>query len=159
MVGRWDAGSFGLHGDDGKTYLGNGIGNDYGVKYGTGDVVGAALDFQRMQIFFTKNGCLGKALPVKFTNPLYPTVSLQSPGAVLSVNFGQSPFVFDIEPYKVKVGSRVAIRYVSIDEAQSIQQANRDGWDTMLDKTGKGSPFVFDIEPYKVKVGSRVAIR
>ncbi|GLC65132.1 hypothetical protein PLESTF_000255400 [Pleodorina starrii] len=83
-------------------------------KIGTGDVVGAALDFQRKQIFFTR-------------------------GAKVSVNFGQSPFVFDIEPYKIMVGSRVAIRNVSIDEAQSIQ-ADRGEWDpsmeTMLGKTG-----------------------
>ncbi|GLC67121.1 hypothetical protein PLESTF_000517600 [Pleodorina starrii] len=182
----WDAGSFGLHGDDGKTFWERTFGSDYGFtygtgdvvgaaldfqrmqifftpgavlsvnfglnpfvfdiepykygfKYGTGDVVGAALDFQRMQIFFTKNGCPGRALPVNFKHPLYPTISLQSPGAVVSVNFGQSPFVFDIEPYKIKVGSRVAIRYVSIDEAQLIQ-ANHGGWDpsmeTMLGKTG-----------------------
>ncbi|GLC69643.1 hypothetical protein PLESTF_000858200 [Pleodorina starrii] len=132
-------GSFALHGNSGTTHWEKAQGDDYGFKFGTGDVVGAALDFQRMQIFFTKNGRPGKALPVNFKRPLYPTVSLDSLGAKVSVNFGQSPFVFDIEPYKIKEGSRVAIRNVSIDDARSIQ-ANRGGWDpsmeTMLGTTG-----------------------
>lgn len=33
---------------------------------------------------------------------LYPTVGLQTPGEVVEANFGQRPFVFDIEDY-VKV--------------------------------------------------------
>lgn len=35
---------------------------------------------------------------------LYPTVGLQTPGEVVEANFGQTPFVFDIEDYmKVSV--------------------------------------------------------
>ena len=34
-----------------------------------------------------------------FQQNLYPTVGLQTPGEVLEANFGQSPFVFDIEDY------------------------------------------------------------
>ena len=30
---------------------------------------------------------------------LYPTVGLQTPGEVVDANFGQHPFVFDIEDY------------------------------------------------------------
>jgi hypothetical protein len=30
---------------------------------------------------------------------LYPTVGLQTPGEVVEANFGQIPFVFDIEDY------------------------------------------------------------
>jgi hypothetical protein len=31
--------------------------------------------------------------------PLYPTVGLQTPGEVVEANFGQLPYVFDIEDY------------------------------------------------------------
>ena len=34
---------------------------------------------------------------------LYPTVGLQTPGEVIDANFGQQPFVFDIEEMR-KVG-------------------------------------------------------
>ncbi|GIM06126.1 hypothetical protein Vretimale_10529 [Volvox reticuliferus] len=71
----WDAGTFGFHGDDGKTYF-EGRNEDYGFKYGKGDVVGAALDFQRKQIFFTKNGTKGKAISISIGQALYPTVSV-----------------------------------------------------------------------------------
>lgn len=30
---------------------------------------------------------------------LYPTVGLQTPGEIVDANFGQQPFVFDIEDY------------------------------------------------------------
>ncbi|GLC65129.1 hypothetical protein PLESTF_000255100 [Pleodorina starrii] len=134
-----DEGSFALHGKYGRTFWETVQGDYYGFKFGTGDIVGAALDFQRKQIFFTKNGRPGKALPVKLERPLHPTVSIYSPSAEVSINLGQIPFRFDIEPYKIMVGSRVAIRNVSIDEARSIQ-ANHGGWDPsmekMLGKTG-----------------------
>jgi len=34
-----------------------------------------------------------------FQPNLYPTVGLQTPGEVVDANFGQHPFVFDIEDY------------------------------------------------------------
>ncbi|GLC57796.1 hypothetical protein PLESTB_001267900 [Pleodorina starrii] len=113
-----DEGSFALHGKYGRTFWETVQGDYYGFTFGTGDIVGAALDFQRKQIFFTKNGRPGKALPVKLERPLHPTVSIYSPSAEVSINLGQSPFRFDIEPYK----------------------ANHGGWDPsmekMLGKTG-----------------------
>lgn len=34
-----------------------------------------------------------------FQPNLYPTVGLQTPGEIVDANFGQQPFVFDIEDY------------------------------------------------------------
>lgn len=34
-----------------------------------------------------------------FQANLYPTVGLQTPGEIVDANFGQQPFVFDIEDY------------------------------------------------------------
>ena len=44
--------------------------------------------------------------------PLYPTVGLQTPGEVVEANFGQLPYVFDIEDYmKVCSHSPVLINH------------------------------------------------
>ncbi|GIL83735.1 hypothetical protein Vretifemale_12470 [Volvox reticuliferus] len=128
----WDAGTFGFHGDDGKTFF-EGRNEYYGFKYGKGDVVGAALDFQRKEIFFTKNGTKGKAISISIGQALYPTVSLHSSGEVVSVNFGQKPFSFNIEPFKIKVGAKVAIKSTSVDSAKELQ-VGHGGWGSSMDK-------------------------
>lgn len=38
---------------------------------------------------------------------LYPTVGLQTPGEVVDANFGQSPFVFDIENMMKELRARI----------------------------------------------------
>jgi hypothetical protein len=63
-----------------------------------------------MSAAFTKNGLfLGVAFKEfhkdtkdkKQISPvLYPAIGLRTPGEVISVNFGQKPFKFDIENYK-----------------------------------------------------------
>jgi hypothetical protein len=60
MLG-WDEGSWGYHGDDGKTFD-NGRNNEtrdiYGPRYDTGDVIGCGVNFGQRIAFFTKNGVL-----------------------------------------------------------------------------------------------------
>ncbi|GIL56971.1 hypothetical protein Vafri_12242 [Volvox africanus] len=128
----WDAGTFGLHGDNGETYF-EGCSEYYGFKYGKGDVVGAALDFQRKEIFFTKNGTKGKAISISISQALYPTVSLRSSGGFVSVNFGQKPFSFNIDPFKIKVGGKVAIKSTSVDAAMGLQ-VGHGGWGSSMAK-------------------------
>ena len=57
---RWEPNTYGYHGDDGRKYcyLGspsrsNNTGTDFGPTYGTGDTVGAGLNFESQEIFFT----------------------------------------------------------------------------------------------------------
>ncbi|GIL56970.1 hypothetical protein Vafri_12242, partial [Volvox africanus] len=128
----WDAGTFGFHGDNGETYF-EGCSEYYGFKYGKGDVVGAALDFQRKEIFFTKNGTKGKAISISISQALYPTVSLRSSGGFVSVNFGQKPFSFNIDPFKIKVGGKVAIKSTSVDAAMGLQ-VGHGGWGSSMAK-------------------------
>lgn len=96
----WEAGSFGYHGDDGKKFGGSstGRGNNYGPLFSYGDIVGAAIDLNKCQIFFTKNG---EKLKTAFENVqaagMFPTVGLHSPEEKIEVNFGRRPFAFDIE--------------------------------------------------------------
>lgn len=93
----WEANSFGYHGSNGRAYTGNSTGKEYGPQFGQGDVIGAGMHLEKQQIFFTKNG---KFLEVAFTGvygKLYPTIGLHSVGDWVEANFGQKPFVFDLD--------------------------------------------------------------
>lgn len=50
---RWEPGSYGYHGDDGHKFHGQGHGEEYGPKFGTGDTVGAGVHMGRQEMFFT----------------------------------------------------------------------------------------------------------
>jgi Ran-binding protein 9/10 len=100
----WDPGSWGYHGDDGHKFRGQGIGKSYGPTFTTGDTIGCCIDFGKEIAFYTKNGTeLGTAFdgisPDKIRMDLYPTVGLRTSGEHVHVNFGKSPFVFDIGGY------------------------------------------------------------
>jgi Ran-binding protein 9/10 len=96
----WELGSYGYHGDDGCTFQENSHnGERYGPKYGTGDVIGCCWDLVDDLVFFTRNG---RPLATAFRSlkgVLYPTIGMQTKGGRVTVNFGASPFSFDIESY------------------------------------------------------------
>lgn len=50
---RWEAGSYGYHGDDGRKYSSSGMGEEYGPVFGSGDVIGAGLHLETQELFFT----------------------------------------------------------------------------------------------------------
>lgn len=59
-VFRWEPSSYGYHGDDGRKYCypgnharSNNKGTEYGPTFGTGDTVGAGLNLESQEIFFT----------------------------------------------------------------------------------------------------------
>uniref|UniRef100_A0A915E3I6 Uncharacterized protein n=1 Tax=Ditylenchus dipsaci TaxID=166011 RepID=A0A915E3I6_9BILA len=100
----WDFDSFGYHGDDGRGFFGrdtNTTGYIYGDKYTTGDVVGCGLDFNKKELFFTKNGVHQGWAWVQMSTDItyYPMFGMISPGAGVLANFGQLPFNFDIISY------------------------------------------------------------
>jgi len=93
----WDKHSYGYHGDDGNTFCSSGQGQTYGPTFTTGDVIGCGLNLTDGSCFYTKNGHhLGVAFHDLPSN-LYPTVGLQTPGEIIDANFGQEPFLFDVE--------------------------------------------------------------
>uniref|UniRef100_UPI00358FCA50 ran-binding protein 9-like n=2 Tax=Myxine glutinosa TaxID=7769 RepID=UPI00358FCA50 len=103
----WDKFSYGYHGDDGHSFCSSGSGQPYGPTFTTGDVVGCCVNLINNTCFYTKNG---HSLGVAFTDlppNLYPTVGLQTPGEVVEANFGQRPFVFDIEDYTREWRARI----------------------------------------------------
>lgn len=93
----WENDSLGYHGDDGHVYAGHSTEKSYGPAFSTGDIVGCGVNFKTRTAFFTKGGkCYGTACTdVKGT--LYPAIGLKKPGDHIRANFGQSPFVFDID--------------------------------------------------------------
>uniref|UniRef100_A0A3B4WGF8 RAN binding protein 9 n=1 Tax=Seriola lalandi dorsalis TaxID=1841481 RepID=A0A3B4WGF8_SERLL len=82
----WDKHSYGYHGDDGHSFCSSGTGQPYGPTFTTGDVIGCCTLFLYLSLSLLQPN-------------LYPTVGLQTPGEVVDANFGQHPFVFDIEDY------------------------------------------------------------
>ncbi|KAL8777724.1 MAG: hypothetical protein Q9213_007739 [Squamulea squamosa] len=94
----WEPESWGWHGDDGHTFCCQVTGKKYGPTFTTGDVVGCGINFTTGSAFFTKNGVhQGNAFRDLKNINVYPSVGMKRPHAQITVNFGQRPFVFDID--------------------------------------------------------------
>ncbi|XP_062926019.1 ran-binding protein 9 [Mobula hypostoma] len=125
----WDKHSYGYHGDDGHSFCSSGTGQPYGPTFTTGDVIGCCVNMINNTCFYTKNG---HSLGIAFTDlppNLYPTVGLQTPGEVIDANFGQHPFVFDIEDYMREWRSKIQ------SQIERFPVGDREGeWQTMIQK-------------------------
>ncbi|GLA37714.1 hypothetical protein AnigIFM63309_004666 [Aspergillus niger] len=97
----WEQESWAYHGDDGKSFFGEsqGQGRQYGPTFGANDTVGCGVNFSTGCAFFTKNGVfLGNAFRELRNLKVYPSVGMKKqPPVHLVVNFGQQPFMFDID--------------------------------------------------------------
>ena len=92
----YGANSYGYNGCDGRIACHGEDWKSYGPHYNTGDVIGCGL--LKGTLFYTKNGeFLGVAYR-DVIGVLYPSVSLYGNGSnPVVANFGQSPFVFNID--------------------------------------------------------------
>ncbi|GJJ13868.1 hypothetical protein Clacol_008125 [Clathrus columnatus] len=104
-----DKKSWGYHGEDGFSFASEGEGSVYGPKFTTGDVVGCGIDFSTGQAFFTNNGRLIGPVFNNLTSAgeLYPTVGLRTPNESIRANFGQEPFMFDIESHVEQIRNQM----------------------------------------------------
>uniref|UniRef100_A0A672U9Q4 RAN binding protein 9 n=1 Tax=Strigops habroptila TaxID=2489341 RepID=A0A672U9Q4_STRHB len=117
----WDKHSYGYHGDDGHSFCSSGTGQPYGPTFTTGDVIGCCVNLINNTCFYTKNGhSLGMEKHY---------LGLQTPGEVVDANFGQHPFVFDIEDYMREWRTKIQAQ---IDR---FPIGDREGeWQTMIQK-------------------------
>ncbi|KAI9742170.1 MAG: hypothetical protein M1818_004070 [Claussenomyces sp. TS43310] len=93
----WEPESWAYHGDDGHSFCCQISGKHYGPPFTTGDVIGCGVNFRTGCAFFTKNGDnLGTAFR-EIKGKLFPCVGMKKQGEHIRVNFGQSPFIFDID--------------------------------------------------------------
>ncbi|XP_037085416.1 ran-binding protein 9-like [Pollicipes pollicipes] len=120
----WEKYSYGYHGDDGYAFNSTTTGQPYGPTFTTGDVIGCGINLVDNTCFYTKNG---HHLGIAFTDlrpDLYPTVGLQTPGEMIDANFGQSPFVYDIEDMMRELRTRVraTIQSLPVPDALSCWQ-------------------------------------
>ncbi|XP_041760361.1 ran-binding protein 9 isoform X1 [Coregonus clupeaformis] len=125
----WDKHSYGYHGDDGHSFCSSGTGQPYGPTFTTGDVIGCCVNLINNTCFYTKNGhSLGIAF-IDLPLNMYPTVGLQTPGEVVDSNFGQHPFVFDIDDYMREWRTKIQAQ---IDR---FPIGDREGeWQSMIQK-------------------------
>lgn len=117
----WEADSWGYHGDDGHAFGGQSVGKHYGPPFSPGDTIGCGVNFRTGCAFFTKNGVnLGIAFrDVK--GKMYPVVGLKKSGEHIRVNFGQTPFVYDIDAMMKQEQAKIkkAISETSIERLVS----------------------------------------
>ncbi|KAI9758716.1 MAG: hypothetical protein M4579_002891 [Chaenotheca gracillima] len=93
----WQPDSWAYHGDDGRSFSGQSAGINYGPKFCMNDVIGCGVNFRTGCAFFTKNGIYLNTAFRDIKGKLYPSVGMKRPGEHIRANFGQSPFVFDID--------------------------------------------------------------
>ncbi|KAI9272057.1 hypothetical protein EDC94DRAFT_595260 [Helicostylum pulchrum] len=119
-----DKHSYGYHGETGQVYQ-HGLGSSYGPTFSSGDTIGCCINFSNSNAFFTKNGVsLGYAFEnIDTTELLYPCIGLSTCGEQLSANFGQEPFLFDIEQY-VKDQKSNAVQSISKETSQQPDTAS-----------------------------------
>ena len=83
------------YGNNGMLYY-ESLGREYGPSFSTDDIIGCGINLGSKTCFFTKNGkALGTARSNMPNISWFPTIALWDK-AVVEVNFGQKPFMYNI---------------------------------------------------------------
>ncbi|KAI1322549.1 ran-binding protein [Xylariaceae sp. FL0255] len=104
----WEPESWGFHGDDGEVYSGGNVGKKYSEPFGSGDIIGCGVNFRTGQAFFTKNGEFLRTAFSNIKGKVYPAIGVKKTGEHVVVNFGQTPFFYNID--KLVIDEQVKIR-------------------------------------------------
>lgn len=125
----WESETWAYHSDDGKSYYGESNHKPYGPAFGVDDVIGCGVDFASGLAFFTKNGRhLGPAFKEFKDLRAFPAVGVKkSPGSCVVVNFGQKPFIFDID-------GTVAQQRLAMDKEINATSISSLGLDPPMDE-------------------------
>ncbi|KZV74766.1 SPRY-domain-containing protein [Peniophora sp. CONT] len=168
----WERDSWGYHGDDGYSYAAEKSGQPYGPTFGSGDTIGAGIDFTTSRAFFTKNGTLigpvfdltSSLAPSSGAHEagepiLYPAVGLRHQQEGVRANFGGSPFRFDIEEHVQGVRDAVWAQIKSVPVAPARFTATPPlPPATPMDEDGDGSsPMPVVEEPKPISADQRAA--
>eukprot|EP01128_Nolandella_sp_AFSM9_P010857 TRINITY_DN7574_c0_g1_i1.p1 TRINITY_DN7574_c0_g1~~TRINITY_DN7574_c0_g1_i1.p1 ORF type:complete len:353 (-),score=33.58 TRINITY_DN7574_c0_g1_i1:129-1187(-) len=94
----WSRNSIAYHSDDGTIRSENVIA---GEPFGTSDVVGCGIDWEKEEVFFTKNGVFQQAVKTKSLRcrDWYPAIGTMCIGDTVRVNFGSIEFAYDVNNY------------------------------------------------------------
>ena len=98
---RYTTLGIGYHGDDGGIYRQSNKAIERTETFTTGDVAGCFMCQTRIKeeevtlVQFTKNGQKFLSPRIIENSEWYPTIGMASPGASISTNFGEGPFVYD----------------------------------------------------------------
>ncbi|EEB06635.2 ran GTPase binding protein [Schizosaccharomyces japonicus yFS275] len=117
----WSSASWGYHGVDGTVFSCADRGGNYGSAFTTGDVIGCCVDRVDKTVFYTKNGVSLGIAHRHVNGQLYPCVGLKSEGEHVTVNFGESPFYFNIDEY---VARKKKEMFEVISEENSTPEEN-----------------------------------
>ena len=120
--------SWAYHGDDGKIFCGESTARPYAEGFGVKDVVGCGINFNTGHAFFTRNGVqLGSAFRDLKDLKAFPAIGLKKhTGTLITVNFGQQPFVYDIDTY-VKVQERHVQEGIEKNSVMSLHPPLNEG--------------------------------
>ncbi|KAK6360671.1 hypothetical protein TWF730_006805 [Orbilia blumenaviensis] len=99
----WHPRSWGIHSDDGVSYINGEIIEIYRQPFDIGDVVGCGVSLQRGVAFFTVNGVFLGVFSQDVGGQIYPAVSINNHlvGLEISVNFGSPDaggFIYKYSP-------------------------------------------------------------
>ncbi|KAK4144240.1 CTLH/CRA C-terminal to lish motif domain-containing protein [Dichotomopilus funicola] len=121
----WEPDSWGYHGDDGHSFASQNVGKPYAEIFGVGDTVGCLVNFRLNHALYTKNGrelaVAFKDIPFKdIRGNIYPIVGLKKKEDHILANFGQRPFMFDIDGYMARQRDAVADQIRKTDASKLV---------------------------------------
>jgi len=120
----WETDSWGYHGDDGHSFCCQGTGKKYGPQFTAGDIIGCGVNFRDGTAFYTKNGNdLGVAFK-DIKGKLFPFVGMRTYGEHVRVNFGATPFIYDID-YHIRREKRILFDVANVQYSSHGESARQ----------------------------------
>jgi len=130
----WQDGTMGYHSDDGKIFLSGATGPFPDTKFHTYqafDTVGCGYQSELKTLYFTKNGVvIGYVEYLKPGTRWHYALGFKNMGVVITYNFGQYPFAYDIKKSDSSLRPALDIFYIAGKYAaiQNYAEGVINGW-------------------------------